>query len=46
MITRTVPVTLRTVPVTLVTWQLEHYEEFDHEWLLKIEQFSKLLNYL
>ena len=29
-----------------VTWQLEHYEEFDHEWLIKIEQFSKLLNYL
>ena len=29
-----------------VTWQLEHYEDFDHERLKKIEQFSELLNYL
>ena len=29
-----------------VTWQLEHVEEFDHERLIKIEQFSELLNYL
>ena len=29
-----------------VTWQLEHFEEFDHERLKKIEQFSELLNYL
>ena len=29
-----------------VTWQLEHFEEFDHERLKKIEQFGELLNYL
>ena len=29
-----------------VTWQLEHFEEFDHERLKKIEQFSELLNIL
>lgn len=29
-----------------VTWQLEHFEEFDHERLKKIEQFSELLNFL
>ena len=29
-----------------VTWQLEHHEEFDHERLIKIEQFSELLNIL
>ena len=29
-----------------VTWQLEHFEEFDHERLKKIEQFAELLNYL
>ena len=29
-----------------VTWQLEHTEDFDHERLKKIEQFSELLNYL
>lgn len=27
-----------------VTWQLEHFEDFDHERLQKIEQFSELLN--
>ena len=29
-----------------VTWQLEHFEDFDHERLKKIEQFAELLNYL
>jgi len=29
-----------------VTWQLEHFEEFDHERLKKIEQFAELLNIL
>ena len=29
-----------------VTWQLEHFEEFDHERLKKIDQFAELLNYL
>ena len=29
-----------------VMWQLEQHEDFDHERLKKIEQFSELLNYL
>jgi putative hydrolase of the HAD superfamily len=29
-----------------VTWQLEHHDDFEHERLIKIEQFSELLNYL
>jgi len=29
-----------------VMWQLEVHEDFDHERLKKIEQFSELLNYL
>ena len=29
-----------------VTWQLEHHEDFEHERLKKIEQFSELLNCL
>ena len=29
-----------------VTWQLERHEDFEHERLKKIEQFSELLNYL
>ena len=29
-----------------VTWQLEHFEDFDHERLKKIEHFSEMLNYL
>lgn len=27
-----------------VTWQLEHFEEFDHERLVKIAQFSEILD--
>ena len=27
-----------------VTWQLEHFEEFDHERLVKVAQFSEILN--
>ena len=27
-----------------VTWQLEHFEEFDHERLVKITQFSEILD--
>ena len=29
-----------------VTWQLEHYEDIDHERLLKIDCFSDLLHYI
>lgn len=29
-----------------VTWELEHHEDFEHERLKKIEQFSELLKYL
>ena len=29
-----------------VTWQLEHFEDFDHERLKKIEHFSEVLNYI
>ena len=29
-----------------VTWQLEHYEDFEHERLKKIEQFGELLKFL
>jgi len=29
-----------------VTWQLEHFEEFDHERLIKIEHFSEILSYV
>ena len=29
-----------------VMWQLELHEDFDHERLIKIEQFSELLNYV
>jgi putative hydrolase of the HAD superfamily len=29
-----------------VTWQLEHFEDIDHERLLKIEKFSDILNYI
>jgi putative hydrolase of the HAD superfamily len=29
-----------------VTWQLEHFEEFEHPRLKKIEQFGELLNLL
>jgi putative hydrolase of the HAD superfamily len=29
-----------------VTWQLEHYEDIDHERLIKIEHFSEILNFL
>lgn len=29
-----------------VTWQLEHFEEFEHERMTKVEQFSDLLRYL
>ena len=29
-----------------VTWQLEHYEDFDHERMIKISQFSELPSYL
>jgi putative hydrolase of the HAD superfamily len=29
-----------------VTWQLEHFEDFDHERLIKIEHFSEVLNYV
>lgn len=29
-----------------VVWQLEQHEDFDHERLIKIEQFSELLNYI
>jgi putative hydrolase of the HAD superfamily len=29
-----------------VTWQLEVHEDFDHERMKKVEQFSELLNLL
>jgi putative hydrolase of the HAD superfamily len=29
-----------------VTWQLEHFEDIDHERLLKIENFSDILKYI
>ena len=29
-----------------VTWQLEHFEDIDHERLIKIEKFSDILNYI
>ena len=29
-----------------VTWQLEHFEDFDHERMIKISQFSELPSYL
>ena len=29
-----------------VTWQLEHFEDIDHERLLKIEKFSDILKYI
>ncbi len=29
-----------------VTWQLEHYEDFDHERLIKLDSFSELPSYL
>ena len=29
-----------------VTWQLEHFEDIDHERLIKIEHFSEILNYI
>ena len=29
-----------------VTWQLEHFEDFDHERLVKIEHFSQILDYI
>ena len=29
-----------------VTWHLEHFEDIDHERLIKIEHFSEILNYI
>ena len=29
-----------------VTWQLEHFDDIDHERLIKISHFSEILNYL
>ena len=29
-----------------VTWQLEHFDDIDHERLIKIEKFSDILNYI
>ena len=29
-----------------VTWQLEHFEDIDHERLIKIEHFSEILKYI
>lgn len=29
-----------------VTWQLEHFEDFDHERLIKVSHFSQLADYL
>jgi len=29
-----------------VTWQLEHFEDIDHERLIKIEHFSEILDYI
>ena len=29
-----------------VTWQLEHFDDIDHERLIKIEHFSEILNYI
>ena len=29
-----------------VTWQLEHFEDIDHEGLIKIEHFSEILKYI
>ena len=29
-----------------ITWQLEHFEDIDHERLIKIEHFSEILNYI
>ena len=29
-----------------VTWQLEHFEDFDHERMIKIEHFSEILDYI
>ena len=29
-----------------VTWQLEHFEDFDHERMMKVERFSDILQYL
>ena len=29
-----------------VTWQLEHVEDFDHEQMVKVEHFSKILDYV
>ena len=29
-----------------VTWQLEHFDDIDHERLVKIEHFSEILNYI
>lgn len=29
-----------------VTWQLEHFEDFDHERLIKIEHFAEVLKYI
>ena len=29
-----------------VTWQLEHFDDIDHERLIKIEHFSGILNYI
>jgi putative hydrolase of the HAD superfamily len=28
-----------------VTWQLEHFDDFDHERLIKVGQFSDILNF-
>ena len=29
-----------------VTWQLEHVEDFDHERMVKVEQFSEILKFV
>ena len=29
-----------------ITWQLEHFDDIDHERLIKIQQFSEILKYL
>ena len=29
-----------------VTWQLEHFDDIDHECLIKVSRFSEILNYL
>jgi putative hydrolase of the HAD superfamily len=29
-----------------ITWQLEHFEDIDHERLIKISHFSEILNYI